>query len=470
MTACRRNAPTYRRAVPALPSALFAILLLATALAPSRGDAQVPARTTYVFTNVEVIPLDSEVVLGDQTVVVEAGKITALGPASETFVPAGAIRIDGRGRFLLPGLAEMHGHLPAGPDAADILFLYLAGGATTVRGMQGHPAQLELRRQVSSGELLGPRMWLAAPAMSGDSVPDVATAEQLVRQAQAEGYDLLKIHEGLSQPVYDAIVRTATAVGLPWGGHVPEAVGVEGALAAGQSTIDHLDDYIEAMQPRRSPAFDATGPERRRLMAVHADPDTIEDLAEATFEAGVAVVPTQVLWEVLAGGHDPNALMAQPENRYMPRATVDQWLSRVNSIYNNASRIAAAREAGLRQELLKAMSDAGVEILLGTDAPQIFSVPGFSLHRELALMVESGMTPYEVLRTGTVNVARHLGTEATAGTVAVGRNADLLLLDANPLTDIGAVAHAAGVMADGRWLPAETIRARLEQIADARAR
>ncbi len=453
-------------ATRALAAGLATCLLLAT----GNGHAQPPARGSYAITNVTVIPMDEERVLPDHTVVVDTGRITAVGPAASTGVPAEAVRIDGRERFLLPGLAEMHGHLPAGSDAADILFLYLAGGATTVRGMQGHPAQLEIRERVAAGELLGPRMWLAAPALLGRNVPDAATAQRLVRQAHADGYDLLKIHEGLSESVYATIVATANELGLPFGGHVPDAIGVAGALAARQSTIDHLDNYIDAMQPPRSPALAASGAERRRLLAVHADPDTIEDLAEATFDAGVAVVPTQMLWQVLSGAHDPSLLVTHPENRYVAAATVRGWQRNASAAFNNASRLAAAREAELRQELLKAMHDEGVVILMGTDAPQIFSVPGFSLHRELPLMVEAGLTPYEVLRTGTVNVARHLGTDATAGTIAVGKNADLLLLDANPLEDIGAVARNAGVMIDGRWLPADFIADRLEAIAERQTR
>lgn len=434
--------------------------------APDWATAQAPPHGVYAFTNVNVIPMDSERVLPDQTVLVSGNRITAVGPSDSVDVPAGATRIDGRGKYLMPGIAEMHGHVPVSrAEAEDILFLFVAAGATTVRGMQGHPNQLDFRRRVRAGEIVGPRLWLAAPAMRGNNVPDAATAERLVREAKNQGFDLLKVHEGLSANAYAGIVATANDVGLTWGGHVSADVGVPGALAAKQSTIDHLDDYLEAMQPDDSPALRATGAERQRLLPLHANESTIPELARATREAGVAVVPTQFLWEVLRGARDPATLVDRPENRYMPADTRATWLNRATAAYTNASRESATREAALRQTLLKTMSDEGVLILMGTDAPQIFSVPGYSLHRELPLMVESGMTPYEVLRTGTVNVARHLGIEAVAGTVSVGRNADLLLLDANPLEDIAAVARNAGVMVDGRWLSPEFIRAGLERIA-----
>lgn len=433
----------------------------------SAAEAQVPARGEYAFTNVNVIPMDTERVLNDQTVVVRDGRIVSVGPAATANVPASATRIDARGRFLIPGLAEMHGHIPGAnvAMAEDVLFLYVAAGATTVRGMQGHPAQIELKRRARAGEIVAPALWLAAPPLSGNNATDPQAAERLVRQAKESGFDLLKVHEGIPQDAYDAIVRTATEVGLPWGGHVSQFVGVDGALRAKQSTIDHIDDYIDALNPPSSPAWQAGGAERVRLMALHADEARIPELARRTREAGVAIVPTQILWEVLRGARDPQSMVSRPENRYMPAMTITGWTNQVNNLRANADAQAAAREVQLRNRLLKAMSDEGVLILMGTDAPQLFSVPGFSLHRELPVMVEAGMTPYEVLRSGTVNVARFLGIENEAGTVAAGKRADLILLEANPLADIRAIERTAGVMYDGRWLSGDAIRARLDAIA-----
>jgi imidazolonepropionase-like amidohydrolase len=449
-------------------SALAAIVLLLVAATAARAQ-QPPPRGTYAFTSVTVIPMDRERTLPDRTVIVENGRITAVGPSGSTPVPVGATRIDGRGKFLLPGLAEMHGRIPGAnvSFAEDVLFLYVAAGATTVRGMQGHPAQLELKRRVEAGELLGPRMWLAAPALGGGGPQplDANTAAQRVRDAKAAGFDLLKVQEGLTQETYDAIVRAAREVGIPWAGHVSQFVGVPGVLTAKQSTIDHLDDYVDALNPPGSPALAASGAERTRLMALHADESKIPELVRATREAGVAVVPTQLLWEVLRGARDPATMIDRPENAYMPRATVQQWANQVTNIRANSDPQAAAREVQLRNRLLKAMSDGGVLVLMGTDAPQLFSVPGFSLYRELPVMVGAGMTPYEVLRTGTVNIAKFFGIENEAGTVEPGKRADLLLLDANPLTEIRAIERNAGVMIDGRWLPAAEIQRRLAEIA-----
>lgn len=455
----------FQRLQPALASLVAALTL------PLTVEAQLPPRTPLAISNVTVIPMDAERALRGQTVVIDGQRIAAIGPSDTIVAPANAIAVDGSSRYLIPGLAEMHGHIPrTRGDAEDVLFLYLAGGATLVRGMQGDPVQLEFRRAVRDGEMLGPRLWLAAPAMRGRNVPDVATAERLVNDAKRRGFDLLKIHEGLSADVYAAIARSATEVGLPWGGHVPDSIGVHGALAAGQSTIDHFDNYIDAMQPPGSEALAASGAARQRLLSLNADPAMAEALARATRAAGVAVVPTQSLWETLRGAVEPSALTARDEIRYMPQALRTRWLDSATAAYGRASRDGAAAEAALRQHLLRTMHDQGVTILLGTDAPQVFSVPGFSLHREAALMVAAGMTPYEVLRTGTVNVARFLGIEAEAGTVAVGKRADLLLLDGNPLGDIAAVSAIAGVVVDGRWLSREYLDQRLDALAARHAR
>lgn len=448
-------------------AATCAAALLAVTTAATGAFAQLPPRGDYAFTNVNVLPMDTERVLADQTVVVRDGRITAVGPAASVAVPAGATRIDGAGRYLLPGLAEMHGHIPGANAAAaeDVLFLYVAAGATTVRGMQGHPSQLELKRRAEAGEIIAPRLWLAAPPLSGNNVPDAAAADRLVRAAKASGFDLLKVHEGLSGDAYAGIVATATEVGLPWGGHVSQFVGIDGALRARQSTIDHIDDYIEALNPPESPGWNASGGDRVRLMALHADESRIPALARATREAGVAIVPTQILWEVLRGARDVEPMLDRPENRYMAPMSITGWTNTATNLRTAADPAAAAREVELRNRLLEAMNDEGVLILMGTDAPQLFSVPGFSLYRELPVMVDAGMTPYEVLRSGTVNVAQFLDIADEAGTIAKGRRADLILLEANPLDDISNIERNAGVMIDGRWLPASMIRERLDAIA-----
>jgi imidazolonepropionase-like amidohydrolase len=420
----------------------YAIIRALTIFAVVAGTATAHAQTSgYAFTNVNVVPMTRDAVLSNQTVVVQNGRITSVGPAGTAKIPTGAVRIDGRGKFLMPGLAEMHGHIPGQnvQFAERVSFLYVAGGVTTVRGMQGHPNQFALRKRVEAGEIIGPRMFLSSPPFSGNNMGDVATAEAAVRNFKNAGYDLLKIHENLSTDVYERIVRTAREVNIPIGGHVPNAVGVRGALAAKQGTIDHLDNYVEA---------------------INSDLD-LPALAEETVKAGVAVVPTMPLWEVILGLHDPAFMMNRPELRYMPAQMVEGWRNQVANIRGQANAQEAAREVGLRNKMLKALSDAGAVLLLGSDAPQLFSVPGFSIQREMESWVAAGISPYKVLQAGTTAVAKHLNDEANSGTIAAGKRADLLLLDANPLQDIRNVARKSGVMVNGRWLPWSEIEKQL---------
>src|SRR5687767_12813321 len=209
------------------------------------------ADSVTAFVGVTVIPMDRERVLTNQTVVVRNGRIASVGTARAN-IPAGAVRIDGRGKFLMPGLAEMHAHVQ-GPQAAnaeemnrDIMFLYIANGITTIRAMLGAPNQLILREQLARGEVLGPTMYVAAPSLNGNTAPHAEAAMRLVREHKGNGYDLLKIHPGLTREAYDAMVKTAREVDITWAGHVSSQVGVEHILDSRQSTIDHLDGYIEA--------------------------------------------------------------------------------------------------------------------------------------------------------------------------------------------------------------------------------
>jgi imidazolonepropionase-like amidohydrolase len=250
------------------------------------------------------------------------------------------------------------------------------------------------------------------------------------------------------------MARTAKEVGIRFGGHVPQEVGLLHALEMGQETVDHLDGYMEYLEADQGPV-----PEER-----------LREISRRTREAGAWVVPTMVLWETLMGVPELEALTAFPELRYMPANTVEQWtrMHRERLANPQVNRATGRALAENRKRLLDVMQDEGVMILMGTDAPQQFSVPGFSLHREMSLMVDAGMTPHEVLTSGTLNVGRYFDNADKFGTIAAGQRADLILLDANPVADIGNVSKQAGVMVRGRWLPKAEIDRRLDEIAKGR--
>lgn len=444
----------------------LSLLLAAPSLAAEEGDS-------WAFTNVTVIPMDEDRVIPAQTVIVRGGKIVEIGPANRTELPREAGHIDGRGRYLMPGLAEMHAHVPPQPDDTqqieEVLFLYVAAGITYARSMLGAPHHFELRERMQAGDLVAPHLYLSGPSLNGNSVESPEHGRQLVaRQAEA-GYDFLKIHPGLDRARYDAIVETARAHDIAWAGHVSHQVGLHHALATGQATIDHLDAYMPALLRDGSPLADAEPAFFGYNLADEVDTDKIPGIARATREAGVWNVPTQSLIEhVLAPEPGPVELAGRAEMRYVASGTRERWIEVKRNFMarDDYTPERIERFIEVRSMLINALHEAGAGLLLGADSPQIFNVPGFAIHHELRMLVESGLTPYAALETGTVNVARFLGEEDTFGTVAEDMRADLLLLDENPLVDITAVKQRAGVMIQGRWYPGSELDAGLEQIAD----
>jgi imidazolonepropionase-like amidohydrolase len=437
----------------ALTPLLF--VLPACADAASHSGEALPD-TVRAFVGVTVLPMDGERVLTDHTVVIEGDRIVALGPTAAMTIPADAIQIDARGKFLMPGLAEMHGHIPPPQAPAElveeVLFLYVANGITTVRGMLGYDGQLELKERGARGEIVAPNLYLAGPSFSGQSVNSPQEAEARVRAQAAAGWDLLKVHPGLTLEEYDAMACAAEETGMRFGGHVPEAVGLRHAIEMGQETFDHIDGYEQELG-----TFEGV-----------LDEAALAELVELSRAAGVWVVPTQVLWETLYATADFDSLKGLPELRYVPADQVRQWISiheqRLTEIEGDPAT--RRRWTAARLRILEALHDGGVRILMGTDAPQQFSVPGFSLHREIRRMTQAGMSPYEVLVTGTRNVGEYFANEDDFGTVAPGKRADLVLLRANPLEDIGNVDSIEGVMVAGRWLPRAEIDRRLQAVAE----
>jgi imidazolonepropionase-like amidohydrolase len=274
----------------------------------------------------------------------------------------------------------------------------------------------------------------------------------MAREQRAAGYDHIKIQEGLSAEAYDSIVAAARAAGIRFAGHVPDAVGVARVLAAGQATVDHFDNYAATL--------DADGA---------VSDEEVAALIAATKAAGAAVVPTMALWETFRSTTPVDSLRQRPELRYVPPQWVDNWATAVGNMRRSATDPAAGqRELEIRRRVLRAAAEGGVLILFGTDSPQLFSVPGFSIHREARAMAATGLTPFQILAAGTRNVADFYGARDDFGTVAPGRRADLILLDADPLVDVANLERRAGVMVAGRWLPEAEIRARLAEIAAAR--
>ena len=427
---------------------IVGVLLLCASLAQAE---------TTAFVNVNVVPMTDDSVLSAQTVVVRDGVIEKLGPVDSMPVPEGTTIIDGTDRYLAPGLAEMHAHIAPvdSPSFQRSMDLFVVNGVTTVRGMLGHPSHLELRQQLLDGRVFGPRLITSGPSLNGNSVAGAADGGAKVHEQADAGYDFLKLHPGLSQAEFDAIAAAANERGLPFAGHVSVAVGLERSLEAGMATVDHLDGYLAAMLPADNDGAGGFGGFFGVLLANDVDESRLDDIVSATRKAGTWNVPTQLLFENIVSAQPAEELGLLPEMRFMPAEVVANWVATKKQFEaSGMNQSVADRAVEIRRSLLVALHRDGGRLLLGSDAPQVFNVPGFSAHRELALLVEAGLSPYEALATGTTKAAEFLGL--AIGRIEPGAQADLVLLDDNPLADIENSRRVHGVMLRGRWIsPAE---------------
>lgn len=435
----------------------------------SEGRAQAQA-ATLALVGVSVLPMEGTGVLREQTVLVDGDRIVAVGPMASTAVPEGAARVDGRGKWLMPGLADMHLHLQQGTgtagDAAGLqMKLLLANGVTTARALGAAPTGLELRARVTKGEVLGPRLLVSGPSFHQKSVKGPEHARARVREQKAAGFDLLKTHGGLERETYDAMVDEARAQGLRLSGHVTPEVGLAHALASGQQ-VEHLDGWLAALLPPGDTAkvdqLDFSDALERM------DPSRIPALARATKAAGVWTSPTLDLFELLAGTPDLEALKARPELRYVPPAAVEAWTKVLQDPeLTGAPAARRQRFVELRRQVARGLHEAGAGLLVGSDSPQLFMVTGFAVHREMEALAAAGVPAPAVLMAATRSAAEYLGETAEWGTVAPGRRADLLLLDRDPREDVRHTRAIAGVVLRGRWLPRAELDAMLEEVASA---
>lgn len=415
--------------------------------------------------NVHVLsmqPEHGEAIQHSQTVVIEGNRIIAIGAQGSVVIPEHAQRIDGGGNYLLPGLAEMHGHVPplrsftGVPERYldDVLYLYLAGGVTTVRGMLGHPHQLQLKTDIAAGTRHGPTLYLAGPSFNSNTVETPYRARLRVQEHVQEGWDLLKIHPGLTLAQYQALAAEAKAQGIDFAGHIPDDVGIHHAIILGTRTVDHLDGYLAAIDGLENPVTDAQ----------------LRELAQFTRAHNVGVVPTQALWQTIIGAGDAEALRAYSELQYVPQAVRQGWLNYLDeprsSYFGGES---AQQQQENRMRLLAIMYEEGVEILMGTDAPQLFSVPGLSIRRELPLMAAAGMSNYDIIRSGTERVGAYFREHDQFGTIKIGSRADILLVRENPLEQLDTLNEPELVIAAGRIYTRSDIAAKLAEIAAAYA-
>lgn len=448
-------------------SALFALLILV-----SCGTSQEKVSPTAILiSNVNSIDIRNGTVLENQQIVIDSGKIKRIA-ISITNPENYEQTIDGTGKYLIPGLAEMHAHIPP-PETSmerqqDVLFLYLSQGVTTIRGMLGHPAHLNLRQMAKEGKILSPRIFSSSPSLNGNSVKTKQEAIEKVTSYQKEGYDFLKIHPGIQREVFDQVVQTAKEVGIPFAGHVPVDVGIRHALKSKYASIDHIDGFLEGLVPESANVKPTENGFFGYAFTPLADVGKIGELVQMAKDNEVWIVPTQSLFERWFAPVSADELLEQPEMKYMPATTLKNWKDRKEAStiedpsFNEAQWL---RFDSIRKRLIAALNKNGHGMLLGSDAPQLFNVPGFSIHHEVRGMLSAGMTPLEILRSGTINPAKYFEMEDTFGEIKEGLDADLVILDANPLNDIEALKQISGVIVQGNWMPKSEIEEKLGIVA-----
>lgn len=455
--------------------------LLITLLFTSSLYAQ-PSRTalssdTFALTNVTVIPMTSEKTLPGMTVLIKQGRIVAVNQKVE--LPAGTRTIDGTGKFLIPGLGDMHVHLFSDETAAkskapDEFGVMLANGVTTVRMMIGTPEHLQLRKNIEAGKLLGPQMWIASPQFCGrkDVNAQVVTtpeeAQAAVKAAADAGYDFIKLTLFITPPVFDAIMAEAVRQGIRVVGHVDPRVGVARALKAGQH-IEHLDNYMESILADNAPMKESVsdrgvGRLKNWDSLDHVDDAKLQKIAIATAQSRTFTCPTLTLFrKAFAEGQSDEEIRSRPDWVLQPPAHRDLYLRAHERYWKNPPTEARRkRYVAVRNRLVKEIADAGGKILAGSDTPEWFLGYGFTLHRELECLVDAGLTPYQALATATINPAEFMHAQSEWGTITVGKRADLVLLAANPLENIRNTTKIEGVAIGGKWLAKERLKELIE--------
>lgn len=402
-----------------------------------------PHAAVVAFLNVNVVPMDREGVLENQTVVVKNGIISEIGAASKVKVPKGALRVEGRNRYLMPGLVDMHAHLYSPLE----LPVYLANGVTTVYNLNGRPANLLWRADVAQGKLAGPTIYTCGPTIR--TAQKAEEARQLVEEQSRAGYDSIKIYNGVSKEAYDTLIAEAQKRGMLYIGHIPREPGLESVLKAKQA-IAHAEEYVYTTFKNNTD-----------------DETRIPEVAAQTRDAGVQVVLTFVAYDhIIKQVETLPALLATPEMKYLAPWVRESWGEDVNPYKLRLGTQGAALNKSLafQKKLAKELHRVGVRIMTGTDAMNPGVVPGFSEHEELRHLIDLGFTPFEAIRAATRYPGEFLTKTGEFGTVAVGKRADLLLVDGNPLRDIARVARPLGVMARGRWMPQAELQRMLDDV------
>jgi len=434
------------------------------------------------FQNVNLVPMTDDKIVKNQTVLVKGKRIIEIGPSKRIAVPENSKLIDATGNYLMPGLADMHMHTRDNWDdwlgdwPVSPFKLYLANGVTTIRcfgperGSQNYV--LRWRNKINNGQLIGPTIYSSGSIIYGP----VNNPQKIVREQKAEGFDFIKLYSFLSKDEFHEAMVAAKQVGIYAAGHIPFQVGVEGVLSEGMNEIAHIEELawefvdfdtnkglkgrdwityvIKTAYQQFKPylGLDMEGLEERFGSSVSS---VVGKVQSGNVPVSTTIFLDEVIVEKL---FDPEQFLSKPENRYLPRryrAAFRQGQEKHQVQFRGGEDFAPFKRR-VDRILLKYLKDAGVLLVLGTDAGTGWMglVPGFSIHEELRVLTENGFTPYEAIKTGTVNAAtvvEKMNGNGGFGTIEVGKRADLILVKNNPLEDIANIKNILGVVASGRW-------------------
>ena len=441
-----------------------------------------------VFIHADLIPMTTETVLTDHTLIVEGKLITVVGPSKNVDIPNNAEVINCRNAFLMPGLSDMHMHLrydwvrdawPVSP-----LKLYLANGVTTIRcfGPQGETGRYALiwQREIDAGRLAGPNNLTCGPQLRGHFKKD---PEQIVINQKYQGFDFIKIYSYVTREEYHTILSTAGKQSVYTAGHIPFQVGLDGVLADSMDEIAHIEDFLWELSDfdrgryfekegewmtyvihstfhQFEPYLDLKAEDRDRLLN-----DMVAPIVNKFKDSSIPVCTTMVLDDVIVQKFfEPDLFLKKPEIEYMPKGYRERFLSgnEKHQLQFKGGEAFARLKYEIDKIMLKGFKKAGIRLLLSTDAGtgKMGIVPGFSIHDELRILVENGFTPYEALAAGTViasKTVKRMNGKDEFGTIAPGKRADLILLKQNPLEDVSNARKIIGVMAAGRWYDQKAI-------------
>jgi imidazolonepropionase-like amidohydrolase len=490
----------------------IALLLLALSLCVSPAQAQPADSKPLAITHITLIDMNGAAPQPDMTIIVSGNRIAAVGRSKTARIPPGAQVVDATGKFLIPGLWDMHIHLTVIADQEItrhiIAPLLLAYGITGVRDMGGDWQRLQaLRGEVSGGQTAGPRIITPGPFVDGPQaasrvvqpVSNEDEARQAVRQLKAQGVDFIKVQAALTPPLWRAVLDEARRLDIAVAGHIPERLSAFEVARSAQRSIEHISPVLpgdagvllacsgkeaelraEMLEIERLAEQPNADPQslRKRYRALQSEMISTTDekkcaqLLALFAKQGTVAVPTMIFGRQFA----PLAADDLPKDdalNCVPQSMRMRWENRRSAVIKSSTPADFAFRRQMFEKslaLVGMMHRAGIRLLAGTDAIDGYVVPGLSLHQELALLVEAGLTPLEALRAATIHAARFLGKDKELGTVAAGKLADLVVLDASPLSNIHNTQKISAVVSNGRWFDRKALDELLARVQAAASR